>query len=186
MTEDNKRPAAFVDRDGTLIFERGDLGHPDGVELIPGSAAAVRRLKDAGLLVVLVTNQSGIARGLFTTDDFHAVQERMIELLAAEGVTLDRVYFCPHHPDVTGPCDCRKPASGMYREAEDELGIDLSRSVYVGDRWRDVGVTEEVGGTPFLVRTGAGGQGAPEGFETVADLGEAVDRFISGLDRDEH
>ncbi len=182
MTEDHRRRAAFIDRDGTLIYERGDLGHPDGVELIPGAADAIRRLQDAGLVTVLVTNQSGIARGLFTTDEFHAVQARMTELLAAEGVTLDRVYFCPHHPDVDGPCDCRKPAEGMYRQAQEELGIDLSRSFYVGDRWRDVGVTGEVGGTPFLVRTGAGGAGAPEGFETVRDLAEAVDRFLASSD----
>lgn len=182
MPEDLKRPAAFIDRDGTLIYERGDLGQPDGVELIPGAVDAVRRLRDAGLLVVLVTNQSGIARGLFTHDDFHAVQRRVTELLAAEGVALDNVYYCPHHPDVDGPCDCRKPAPGMYRRAQEELGIDLARSFYVGDRWRDVAVTERVGGTPFLVRTGAGAAGAPDGFETLRDLAEAVDRILEKLD----
>lgn len=182
MTQDHKKPAAFIDRDGTLIYERGDLGHPDGVELIPGAAAAVRRLREAGLVIVLVTNQSGIARGLFTADDFHAVQARMIELLAAEGVALDKVYFCPHHPDVNGPCDCRKPAPGMYRQAQAELGIDLARSFYVGDRWRDVAVTEEVGGMPFLVRTGAGGAGAPKGFETVRDLAEAADVILATIE----
>jgi histidinol-phosphate phosphatase family protein len=181
MTSDNSRAAAFIDRDGTLIYERGDLGHPDGVELIPGAADAVRRLKDAGLLIVIVTNQSGIARGLFTTSDFHAVQARMIDLLHAEGVALDKVYFCPHHPDVNGPCDCRKPAPGMYRQAQAEMGIDLSRSYYVGDRWRDVAVTQEVGGMPFLVRTGASGAGAPEGFETVRDLAEAADRILADI-----
>jgi histidinol-phosphate phosphatase family protein len=178
MSQDHRRIAAFLDRDGTVIYERGDLGHPDGVELIPGSADAIRRLKEAGFLIVIVTNQSGIARGLFTEDDFRAVQGRMIEMLAAEGVTLDRVYFCPHHPDVGGPCDCRKPGQGMYRRAEKELGIDLSRSLYVGDRWRDVGVTEDVGGRAYLVATGAGGAGAPEGVEVVRDLAEAVDLFL--------
>jgi D-glycero-D-manno-heptose 1,7-bisphosphate phosphatase len=179
-----RRRAAFIDRDGTLIEERGDLGEPEGVALIPGSAAAVRRLNEAGLVIVLVTNQSGIARGLFTVRDFEAVQQRMIELLAAEGARLDNVYYCPHHPDVDGPCECRKPADGMYRRAERELSIDLARSFYVGDRWRDVAVTEEVGGTGFLVRTGAGGKGAPPGVNHVVyveSLAEAADRILARL-----
>jgi histidinol-phosphate phosphatase family protein len=176
------RRAAFLDRDGTIIEERGDLGDPDGVELLPGAAEAIRRLKEAGLAVVLVTNQSGIARGKFTRDDFEAVQRRMFELLEGSGAGLDDVYFCPHHPDVGGPCDCRKPGSGMYRRAADKLSIDLSRSFYVGDRWRDVAVTEELGGTPFLLATGAGGQGAPDGYERVRDLAAAVDRIVASLD----
>lgn len=179
------RRAIFIDRDGTLIEERGDLGNPDGVELLPGAAHAVRRLQDVGLLTVLVTNQSGIAKGLFSFEDFEAVQERLIELLGEGGVRLDQVYMCPHHPDVTGPCDCRKPGPGMYRRAADELSIDLARSFYVGDRWRDVAVTEEVGGTFFLVRTGAAGQGAPPGTDRVADLTEAVDRILAILKQEE-
>jgi len=177
-----RRRAAFLDRDGTIMEERGDLGDPDGVVLLPGAADAVRRLKDAGLAVVLVTNQSGIARGFFTQQQFDAVQKRLLELLAAAGAQLDAVYFCPHHPDVTGPCDCRKPASGMYRRAAQRLSIDLARSFYVGDRWRDIAVTEEVGGTPFLLATGAGGQGAPDGYELVTDLAEAADLIAASLD----
>jgi histidinol-phosphate phosphatase family protein len=179
-----RRRAAFIDRDGTLIEERGDLGEPEGVALIPGSAEAVRRLEQAGLVVVLVTNQSGIARGLFSVENFEAVQQRMIELLAAQGARLDNVYYCPHHPDVDGPCECRKPADGMYRRAERELSLDLARSFYVGDRWRDVAVTEEVGGTAFLVRTGAGGQGVPPGVnhvDYVENLAEATDRILASL-----
>jgi D-glycero-D-manno-heptose 1,7-bisphosphate phosphatase len=176
------RRAAFLDRDGTIIEERGDLGDPDGVTLLPGAADAVRRLKDAGLAVVLVTNQSGIARGAFTQQQFEAVQERMLDLLDASGAHLDDAFFCPHRPDVTGPCDCRKPAAGMYRRAAERLSIDLARSFYVGDRWRDVAVTEEVGGTPFLLATGAAGQGAPDGFERIKDLAEAADRIVASLD----
>jgi D-glycero-D-manno-heptose 1,7-bisphosphate phosphatase len=182
MGQDNsRRPAAFIDRDGTVIYERGDLGRPEGVELIPGAAEALRRLKDAGLLLVLVTNQSGIARGLFSEEDFFAVQDRMIELLEEEDVELDNVYFCPHHPDVGGPCDCRKPADGMYRQAEREMAIDLSRSFYVGDRWRDVAVTEQVGGVAFLVRTGAADADAPAGVILVDDLTAAADSILSKL-----
>ena len=176
------RRAAFLDRDGTVIEERGDLGDPEGVVLVPGAADAVRRLRDAGLAVVLVTNQSGIARGVFTQEQFEAVQSRMLELLVADGAQLDAVFFCPHHPDVTGPCDCRKPAAGMYLRAAEQLGIDLARSFYIGDRWRDVAVTEEVGGTPFLLATGVGGQGAPDDFERTKDLAEAADRILASLD----
>jgi D-glycero-D-manno-heptose 1,7-bisphosphate phosphatase len=174
--------AAFLDRDGTIIEERGDLGDPNRVALIPGAADAVRRLRDAGLVVVLVTNQSGIARGAFTRQQFEAVQERMLDLLDASNASLDDVFYCPHHPDVTGPCDCRKPASGMYRRAAQKLSLDLARSFYVGDRWRDVAVTEEVGGKPFLLATGAGGQGAPDGFEKTRDLAEAADVIVASLD----
>lgn len=183
--EADGRRAVFIDRDGTLIEEHGDLGDPDGVELLPGAAHAVRRLQDAGLLTVLVTNQSGIAKGLFSFEDFKAVQERLIKLLAEEGVRLDKVYVCPHHPDVTGPCDCRKPGPGMYRRAAADLSVDLARSFYVGDRWRDVAVTEEIGGTFFLLRTGAAGQGAPPETDRVADLAEAVDRILAIIEEEE-
>jgi D-glycero-D-manno-heptose 1,7-bisphosphate phosphatase len=106
----------------------------------------------------------------------------MIDLLDASGAHLDDVFYCPHHPDVTGPCDCRKPAAGMYRRAAVKLSIDLASSFYVGDRWRDVAATEEVGGTPFLLATGAGGQGAPDGFEQIKGLAEAADRIVASLD----
>lgn len=178
------RRAAFIDRDGTLIEECGDLGDPAGVVLIPGAANAVQRLQEAGLRVVLVTNQAGIAKGLFSFEDYRAVHARLEQLLAERGVQLDGAYMCPHHPDVGGPCECRKPAEGMYRQAEGELGVDLTRSFYVGDRWRDVAVTESIGGTPFLVRTGAGGQGAPDGKERVADLAEATERILASLASD--
>jgi histidinol-phosphate phosphatase family protein len=145
---------------------------------------AVRRLQEAGLRAVLVTNQSGIAKGLFSLKDFKAVQRRLEQLLQEQGVSLDRVYFCPHYPDVTGACDCRKPGEGMYRKAERDLSLDLSRSFYVGDRWRDVAVTERVGGTGFIVRTGAAGQGVPPDVDRtqfVDDLAEAADRILASL-----
>ena len=178
---DGRRRAAFVDRDGTVIEERGDLGDPAEVFLLPGVAESLRRLKAAGLAVVLVTNQSGIARGIFTLEQFRAVQRRMFDLLEEAGAGLDDVFFCPHHPDFTGSCDCRKPAAGMYRRAAEALSLDLSRSFYIGDRWRDVAVTAEVGGVPCLVRTGAAGQGAPPDTDSVADLSEASDRILAVL-----
>ena len=176
-----RRAAAFLDRDGTLIEEAHYLADPARVTLLPGIADALRDLRAAGYLLVVVTNQSGIARGMFTEDDFRAVQARLESLLHAEGVTLDAVYHCPHHPDFTGPCDCRKPALGLYRRAESELGVDLATSIHVGDRLRDVLPALETGGKGFLVRTGYGADTAegPSGIDVVADLG-AVARIVTG------
>ncbi|MEX1182914.1 MAG: HAD family hydrolase [Gemmatimonadota bacterium] len=166
--------AAFLDRDGTIVEEAHYLDDPDQVALIPGAAAALRRLERAGFLTVLVTNQSGIARGLYTEQQFRAVQGRVAELLARDGARLGAVYHCPHHPDHTGPCDCRKPDLGMYRRAALEHGLDLASSIYVGDKLTDVVPALRTGGRGFLVRTGYGvaeAEDAPAGIHVVADLG---------------
>lgn len=129
------RPAAFLDRDGTIIEDRGYLGDPAGVTLLPGAVDALRALRDAGYLLIVITNQSGIARGIFSAGDLARVNARMRELLAAEGVTLDGLYFCPHGPD--DACACRKPLPGMLHAAAEEHGIDLAASVSIGDQPRD-------------------------------------------------
>lgn len=177
-----ERRAVFLDRDGTLIEDTGYVGDRHDVELIDGAAGAVRRLNDAGLPAVLVTNQSGIARGLFTRADFEAVQERLVAELARAGARLDAVYMCPHHPDYDRACDCRKPGTALHRRAATELGIDLAKSFYVGDRWRDVAVTRELGGNAYVVRTGAGGEDAPAEIPRVADLAAAVDRILEEIE----
>jgi D-glycero-D-manno-heptose 1,7-bisphosphate phosphatase len=145
------RPGAvFLDRDGTVIEDRHYLGDPDGVVLLPTAAAAIRRLNRAGVPAILVTNQSGIGRGLFSEADCQAVQHRLDALLAAEGAALDGVFHCPHAPD--GPaCECRKPLPGLFLRAAREHGLDLARSAFVGDRLRDVVPAAEWGGTPILV-----------------------------------
>jgi D-glycero-D-manno-heptose 1,7-bisphosphate phosphatase len=167
------RRAAFVDRDGTIIEERYYLADPAGALLAHNAAAGLRRLRQAGFALVVVTNQSGIARGLYSAAAFGAVQQQVEALLAAEGVVLDGVYHCPHHPDVTGPCDCRKPALGMYRSAAGALDLDLARSVYIGDRIKDVLPAIETGGTGILVRTGYGREqesAVPSDIAVVDDL----------------
>jgi D-glycero-D-manno-heptose 1,7-bisphosphate phosphatase len=166
-----------VDRDGTLIVERNYLADPAGVELLPGAGRGLRRLADAGFALVLVTNQSGIARGLFGEEEFAAVQGRLSELLAAEGVRLDGAYHCPHHPDYSGPCTCRKPAPGMFVRAAADLGLDPARSLYIGDRLADVLAAGELGGRAYLVRTGYGdaeGERAPAWVRVASDLDEAA------------
>ena len=161
------RPAVFIDRDGTLITEREYLADPDGIELIPGAVEAMKTLRDAGFALVVVTNQSGIARGLYTIDDYRAVAERLDGLLADRGVTVDATEFCPHHPDHTGPCGCRKPGTGMHRKAAEEHRLDLARSYFVGDKISDVLPASALGGQGILVRTGYGSESAGE---TAADV----------------
>jgi len=177
------RPAVFIDRDGTVITERCYLADPAAVELLPGAAAALRRLHETGYALVMVTNQSGIARGYFSPTEFHAVQARVHELLAAEGVVLDGVYFCPHHPDFGPPCDCRKPNLGLFRRAAADLGLDLATSAYVGDRLSDVQPATALGGQAFLVRTGYGAELAVAvagEYTVVNDLTHLADRLIAG------
>ena len=182
------RAAVFLDRDGTLIDEREYLDDPAGVRLVPGAAAAVRRLRDAGLAVVVVTNQSGIARGLYTEDDYRAVAERVTAELKARGAPLDAVYHCPHHPDFTGPCACRKPGVKLYRDAARELDLDLERSFFVGDKISDVVPAQALGGRGILVRTGYGRESEaalPEGLLVADDLPAAAGLIVelrSGTD----
>lgn len=177
------RPAVFLDRDGTLIVERGYLADPEGVELLPGAAAALRRLATAGYRLVVVTNQSGIARGLYTLAEFHAVQRRVEERFAAEGVRFDGVYFCPHHPDVTGACACRKPGPELYLRAARELGIDLARSVYVGDKLSDVLPALELGGAGILVRTGYGAEHAADAPPEIAVADDLAAAAVAAIGR---
>lgn len=152
------RPAAFLDRDGTVIREYGHFWEPSKIELIPGAAEAIRRLKGAGFLIIVATNQSGIARGAFDEHQFWIGQRRLEELLAAEGLKLDAVYFCPHHPSegdtpYRQDCDCRKPKPGMLLRAAREYGIDLHASFMVGDSPVDVGAGRAAGCRVVKVET---------------------------------
>lgn len=172
------RPAAFIDRDGTIIEELEYLSDPERVRLLPGAAEGLRGLAAAGYLIVVITNQSGMARGLFGEAEFQAVQERLHRLLADEGVAVDAVYHCPHHPQFTGPCECRKPGTGLFRQAMADLDLDPARSIYVGDRLRDVAAAAVLGGRAYLVRTGYGSQeavAAPAHVTVVADLRELAE-----------
>jgi len=175
--------AVFLDRDGTIVDDPGFLHEPDKVTLLPGAAAAIRRLNDAGYRVIIVTNQSGIARGRFTVADYEAVQQRLGALLTAQGARLDGAYFCPHHPQFTGPCDCRKPGLKLFRDAQAAFDIDFAQSWWVGDRLSDVQPARALGGHGVLVVTGDGnlhqGQARAGGVTVVADIGEAVEKILS-------
>ena len=153
--------AVFLDRDGTIIEEVGYLDRPERVELYPFSADSIRALNRAGLRIVMVTNQSGVARGFFSEAVVHAVHDHIERLLAEAGAHIDAYYYCPHHPDgkvaeYARACDCRKPARGLVDRAVRELGTDPGRSFAVGDRWLDVALARAVGAAGVLVRTGYG------------------------------
>ncbi len=179
--------AVFLDRDGTIVEDPGFLHEPEKVKLLPGAAEAIRRLNTADVRVVVVTNQSGIARGRYTVDDYEAVQRRLGELLAAHGARIDGAYFCPHHPQLSGPCDCRKPGLKLFRAAAQAFDIDFSRSWWVGDRLSDVQPAGLLGGQGILVTTGEGnlhqGQARALGVMVVADLAEAVQEICAQASR---
>ena len=147
MTE---RGAIFLDRDNTIVADDGFLNEPERVALLPGAVDGLRALSDAGWPLIVVSNQSGIARGLFGPDAYAAVMQRIGELLAPAGVRLVADYFCPHLPEITGPCECRKPGTLLFRRAAADHGLDLARSWYVGDRWRDVAPAVSLGGKGVL------------------------------------
>jgi D-glycero-D-manno-heptose 1,7-bisphosphate phosphatase len=146
-----KRRAVFLDRDGTIIEDPGYLKDAARIRLLPGSADAIARLNRRGLLAIVVTNQSGIARGLLSEADYQGTARRLDELLAASGAHVDAHYHCPHMPERTGPCECRKPGTLLYRQAADRFNIDLSRSWWVGDRARDVLPAASLNGRGILV-----------------------------------
>ncbi|MCL5020185.1 MAG: HAD family hydrolase, partial [Bacteroidetes bacterium] len=132
--------AIFIDRDGTINKEKGYLTDPGQIEFINGSAEAVLLANKLGLKVVVISNQSGVARGIITIDQVEAVNRRVVEMLAEKGARVDAIYYCPHHPDHGDRviCNCRKPDIGMLLRAKEEFDIDLSRSFVVGDKWSDV------------------------------------------------
>jgi D-glycero-D-manno-heptose 1,7-bisphosphate phosphatase len=145
----------MLDRDGTIIHDRVYTSDPDDVVLLPGATTAIRQLAAAGYPSIVVTNQSGIARGLVSLTQYHAVRQRLDELLAAEGAVLADTFTCPHHPDFGSPCACRKPGTALYERAAIVHELDLSRCLYVGDRSRDVVQALTFGGRGVLVQSRA-------------------------------
>jgi D-glycero-D-manno-heptose 1,7-bisphosphate phosphatase len=166
------RRAVFVDRDGTLIDDVGYLADPDTVMFIDGSTSGLRDLRELGYALVLVSNQSGIARGLISNEQAEAVHERFAAMLAAEGVELDDVRYCPHGPD--DGCSCRKPMPGLILDAAAALGIDLGRSFLVGDNDVDVEAGRAAGCR--TIQLGDGGGKADFTASTWSDVVDFVRR----------
>ena len=182
------RPAVFLDRDGTILDEVGYLNHPSRFRALPGAAAAIARLNAANYPVIVVSNQSGLARGYFPESVVTEVNQLMQGELEKAGATLTAIYYCPHGS--ADGCHCRKPKLGMVLRAAEEYSVDARKSFFVGDRRSDIELGHNAGGKSILVRTGYG-EGEftwqmgkwPKAPDFVAiDLGEAVD-WILGQSR---
>jgi len=180
--------AVFLDRDGTINEHVGLVSRPEQLQLIPGAAAALKRLKAAGAKLLLITNQPVVARELIDEAGLQLIHDQLQELLANEGVSLDAIFYCPHHPETHHPeasnphyrreCNCRKPKPGMILEAAEKFGVDMAASYFVGDSTRDIAAAAAAGCIPLLVKTGSGGtDGACPEAEPEAvleDLAEAA------------
>ncbi|MEQ1656398.1 MAG: lipopolysaccharide heptosyltransferase II [Nitrospira sp.] len=170
----------FLDRDGTLNPDPGYIGSPDRFELFPGVATALARLTRAGARLVVVTNQSGVGRGLFSAADLDAIHAKLRRLLLDAGVTLDAIYVCPHHPDAR--CACRKPETGMVDQAVRELEIDLSRSYLIGDHAKDMELAKRVGAKRVWVTTSEHGAGAlSESGEDAAVVVPSLENAVTWI-----
>lgn len=187
------RPAVFLDRDGTINEDFGYLSKPEQLTLLPGAAAALRKLQQGGFVPVVVTNQSGVARGMLSWEDLQKINERLSQMLAQEGVelALDHFYSCPHHPDFSPTdaerhCHCRKPDTGLFEKAAADLNLNLAASVAIGDRLRDVEGPSRLGCQAYLVATGAElPEVIPANVHLCRDLAEAAQLIIpDSEDRD--
>lgn len=177
------RPAVFIDRDGTLNAEKKYLHRFDDWEWIPGAIEAIRKFNAAGFLVIVVSNQAGVARGLYSESDVVSLHARVDEELAKAGARIDAYYFCPHHPEYgeDNECTCRKPLPGMLMQARDEWNIDFTRSWMVGDKLIDIQAGQAAGIRSILVATGYGSSEVnqlPQGVPFVENLLAASDLIL--------
>jgi len=176
------RNAAFLDRDGTIIEDVNYIANADDVRLLPRAADAIRLLNEHGVAVVVITNQSGLARGLVTPAQYVAVRDRVDATLAAHGAHVDATYYCPHYPDVTGRCDCRKPGTLLYDRAIADLELDAASSMFAGDLPRDVIPATKYGGMAFLIGPPSSApreDAPPPGTIVVGSLMDAVRRYLA-------
>lgn len=144
----------FLDRDGTIIEDKVFLGNPEEIEFFPGSVEAIKILKKLGYRIVVISNQSGIGRGILTEKMVKEVNVRFLQSLKEKGARVDALYFCPHHPD--DYCNCRKPKTGLIERAEAELELDLKNAVVIGDHLCDIQLGKNIGAKTILVLTGHG------------------------------
>ena len=183
MTVYKGKPAVFLDRDGTINIEKSYVHHIDEWEWIVGSIEAIRTLNENGFLVIVVSNQAGIARGRYTEADVHLLHSQIVEVLEGKNASIDEFYFCPHHPDYGRQlqCVCRKPQPGLLIEASQKWTIDLTRSWMIGDKLIDVQAGKTAGVETVLVRTGYGNRDIPlaDDDQRIADnLLAAVNEVI--------
>ncbi len=174
-----RRRAVFIDRDGTIIVDKHYLKDPAQVEVVAHAPNALRRFNYALLPVIVVSNQSGIARGLLSEADYRAVRARVDDVLGERGAFIDDHYHCPHHPSVTGPCECRKPGIALYEQAIVEHQIDARSSIFIGDKLRDLLPAKAYGARGILVPSPETTpedveQALAEGFDLASSLSVAA------------
>ena len=175
--------AVFLDRDGTINADKNYLYRVEDFEFLPGAVEALRMLQSHGFLLIIITNQSGIARGYYTENDFLTLTEWMLERLKESGVNIAKVYYCPHLPDAKIPeyrkiCDCRKPETGLFEEAAREFDVDMAVSFAVGDKMRDCSICEKTECRGFII----GGNSVSPKIRNVSSLLEAA-KIITGSER---
>lgn len=151
-----KEKAIFLDRDGVINKEVNYLSNPKDFEFIPGSIKALRRLQEIGYKLIVITNQSGLARGYFTEETLNKIHNKMKRILRENNVILTDIFICPHHPDITGICECRKPKPGLLIQAKQKYNIDLKNSYMVGDTLKDIQAGKNAGCKTIFVLTGHG------------------------------
>ncbi len=169
--------AVFIDRDGTINIDKDYLTDPDQVEFIENSPEAISLANDLGLKVIVISNQSGVTRGLMTIEQVENVNKRLVEMLKDRGAIVDAIYYCPHHPSNGYVCTCRKPDIGMLLRGKEQFEIDLSSSFVVGDKWSDVKCGENAGATTALVMTGYG----KTDYQRCIDDGIKIDYLAQNL-----
>ncbi len=180
-----EKRAVFLDRDGTINRESDYVDRPDRFELLPKAGPAIARLNRAGLSVVVVSNQSGVGRGLISLESLDDVDIKMKELLARDGASLDGIYYCPHHPEAKvlkyrKICGCRKPKPGLLQQASSDLNLDPARSFMVGDRVRDLKAGWASGTRSILVLSGYGASELNEIMDNKRDMPDHVARDLAG------
>ncbi|UDQ97273.1 HAD family hydrolase [Lentisphaerota bacterium WC36G] len=189
-----KRKACFLDRDGVVIVDKDYLAHPHEVVLTPNAAQSIKKLNDANYLVIIVSNQSGVARGYFPEDAINDVHERIRFLIDDEAkAVIDKFYYCPHHSKgAVAPynidCECRKPKLGMFQQAAQDFNLDIENSIMVGDKLSDIQAGNDFGCIKsFLVKTGHGLESLADystkkypqlKFNVAGDLSEVVDQIL--------
>ena len=176
---EKQKQAVFLDRDGTIIKDVHYLSNPKEIEFLPGAIEGIKKLNEAGFLVIVISNQSGIARGILSEDLLQTIDKTMHKLLLARGAHIDGSYYCPHHPEhgtypYNDECECRKPSPGMIIRAAKEKGIDLGRSSMIGDKPSDIEAGRRAGVKTVLVLTGLG-------TESKDKLERPTDRVASDL-----
>jgi len=181
MTKPAANRAVFLDRDGVIMEDAGYYGDMDRVIIIDAAYAALKRLQDAGFKLLVVTNQTGVARGHYTREHVEVVHDCLDKQFAAHGVRIDRYYVCPHHSDDN--CDCRKPSPKSLRDAAKEFNLDLARCYIIGDRASDIETGHNAGTQTVLVLTGAGREALADGKtkpdHVAPDLHAAADWILS-------